>query len=124
MHLFEKVDKLLEHYNFSRIMLSKKIDIPSATFNRYFTPDHEDKLRACLWKIHEVFPEVSRNWLFFDEGEMFDKAENNPKITQLQKKVDELEQEVTEERKINRQLTARLLIEGTPEKDTDKTESA
>lgn len=124
MELYKKVDQLLAHYNFSRSALAKEINVHVNTFGRYFTPDQEDKLRACLWKIHEVFPEVSRNWLFFDEGEMFDKEENNPKITQLQKKVDELEQEVTEERKINRQLTARLLIEGTPEKDTDKTESA
>lgn len=124
MELYKRIDCLLSHYNLSRSALAKEINIHVNTFGRYFIPDQEDKLRACLWKIHEVFPDISRDWLFFGEGEMFDKAENNPKIAQLQKKVDELEQEVSEERKINRQLTARLLIEGKPEDDIKKTESA
>lgn len=120
MYLFEKIDKLLEHYNYSRIMLAKKIDVPTATFNRYFSENQEDKLRGCLWKIHEVFPEISRNWLFFGEGEMFDKIESNPEINSLQNQIKELEQEIKEERKLNRQLTNKLLDAET-EKDTRKT---
>lgn len=108
MYLFEQIDKLLEHYNYSRIMLAKKIDVPTATFNRYFSLEQEDKLRGCLWKIHKVFPEISRNWLFFDEGEMFDKIENN---SETKKTIENLKNELQEERKLNRQLQNELIAE-------------
>lgn len=117
MEILKRITKILDYYNYSRIMLAKKININENTFNRYFLPDQEDKFLGCLWKIHAVFPEISRNWLFFGEGEMFDKTESSPEISSLQKKIEELEHEITEERKLNRQLTARLLNEET-EKDT------
>lgn len=110
MYLFEKINDLLKFYNYSRIMLAKKIDVPTATFNRYFTPDQEDKLRACLWKIHQIFPEISRDWLFFDEGEMFEKKENI-QLIKLQKENEELKQENSEINKMNRQLQAELIEE-------------
>ncbi len=113
MQLFQKIDNILKYYNFSRIMLAKKINIHVATFNRYFTPDQEDKLRSCLWDIHKIFPEISRDWLFFDEGEMFLTSNNNSFLSdkELEKKNIELQNELFEERKLNRKLQSELIEE-------------
>lgn len=126
MQLFERVRLLAKTKERSVSAFSDKLKIAQATFNGYLKESRQNNLWEILPQILQLYPDVSRDWLYFGEGEMLDKSEKaSPEtIQELKAKIQELEQEVTEERKINRQLTARLLIEGTPEKDTDKTESA
>lgn len=126
MQLFERVRLLAKTKERSVSAFSDKLKIAQATFNGYLKESRQNNLWEILPQILQLYPDVSRDWLYFGEGEMLDKNEKaSPEtIQELKAKIQELEQEVTEERKINRQLTARLLIEGTPEKDTDKTESA
>ena len=71
MYFFERVDLVLNHHAMSRTELSRRLDIKHNTFSRYFTPDQQDKLSQSLWKMLDIFPDISRDWLFFGEGEMY-----------------------------------------------------
>lgn len=70
MNLFERVSKLIEAKGISRNILAKRLDVPQNTLNRYFCAEHQDKLAQHLWTLLNLFPDVSREWLFFGEGEM------------------------------------------------------
>lgn len=126
MQLFERVRVLAKTKEKSVSAFSDKLEIAQATFNGYLKESRQNNLWEILPKVLELYPDVNRDWLYFGEGEMLLKEERaTPEtIQELKAKIHELEQEVSEERKINRQLTARLLIEGKPEDDTKKTESA
>lgn len=62
-----------------------------------------------------TYPKVSRDWLYFGEGEMLTRdapAETAP-ASDCQRRIAELEAELKEERALNRRLTERLLEMGT-----------
>lgn len=123
MQLYERVKILAKIRAKSVSALSEKLGIAQTTFNGYLKESRQSNLWEILPQILKLYPDVNRDWLYFGEGEMLDKSEKaSPEtIQELKAKIQELEQELSETNKINRQLTARLLIEGTPEKDADKT---
>lgn len=122
MQLYERIRFLAKIKEKSLSAFSEKLGYQQNTFNGYLKESRQNNLWEILPQILQLYPDVSRDWLYFGEGEMLDTSEKaSPEtIQELKAKIQELEQEVTEERKINRQLTARLLIEGTPEKDAAK----
>lgn len=70
MLLFERIEKLLETKGSSRQRLAKQLGVPQVTFNRYFCEEQQDKLAQHLWAILKIFPDLRRDWLFFDEGDI------------------------------------------------------
>lgn len=70
---YQRVIELLQEFGESRTQLAQKLSIPQNTFNRYFCDQHGDKIAAHLWKVAELYPQVSREWLFFGEGAMLKK---------------------------------------------------
>lgn len=122
MQLYERIRFLSKIKEKSLSAFSEKLGYQQNTFNGYLKESRQSNLWEILPQILELYPDVSRDWLYFGEGEMLIQNEKaSPEtIQELKAKIHELEQELSETNKINRQLTARLLIEGTPEKDADK----
>lgn len=100
--------------------LASLLNIKQNTFSQYLNEQRQDKLWPHLEKILELFPDVNRYWLYHGEGDM--KNSTPPAISEvrqeneiLQKKLADIEEKLEEERKINKKLVNRLLLEGSPQ---------
>ena len=110
MSIAERVLNILEYNNISKSELARRLGEKQPTINRYLTLEHQEKLSPYLWTMLELFPHVSREWLFFGEGEMLSKANpTNAKLDELKAEISELENELKQERQQNRKLTDQLL---------------
>jgi len=123
LQLIEKVEKN------NQTAFAKKIGWQQSTFNGYLNEEGQRKIRLTLIvDILRTYPQVSRDWLVWGEGEMFDAQDTaRPTLSQsnapdetvvsrteydeLKKKLNELEAELREADRLNRKLTARMLIE-------------
>lgn len=110
MQLFERVRLLAKAKERSITAFSDKLDIAQSKFNGYLKESRQSNLWDLLPKILELYPDVNRDWLYFGEGEMLGENTSHENIAELKAKIKELEEENTEINKINRQLTARLLV--------------
>ena len=86
MELFERVDALIKYSGNSRASLAKQLRIKQTTFNGYFFGDRQKGLWPLLQEILAFFPQTSREWLFFGEGEMLKKDVDKPLISQSREK--------------------------------------
>lgn len=78
MPLFKRV-KLISDLDKKRgVSLAESIGINPFTFRGYLKESREHKLNPLLEKILTVHPEISRDWLFFDEGDMYSSANGAP----------------------------------------------
>lgn len=114
MELFERLNHIAELLeNNSQAQLARRVDLLPQTLNNYMNFDGQQKIRKTLLdKILVVYPQLSRDWLFFGEGEMLDAArtvEASALPDTKDRRIAELEEELKEERRLNRRLTERLL---------------
>ncbi len=115
MELYQRLLQLVELLaNNSQAKFAKGVGLSQQTFNNYLNPDGQQKIRKSLLdKVLTIYPEVNRDWLFFDEGEPLGgkKAASDALLCQNDKdrRIAELEAELAEERRLNRRLTQRLL---------------
>lgn len=114
MQLFERVELILSLKKMARYALAEKLGIKQNTFTRYFCPEHQGKIAPHLWEILNIFPDVNRDWLFFEEGEPF--SETKADEGDLATKIAQLQGELDAERVLNRQLMTRILIDGVGDK--------
>jgi len=70
MEVYERVDEVIKKAARSRAHLAKQLNIKQTTFNSWFAPDRQNHLWPALFKILDLYPHISRDWLFFGEGEM------------------------------------------------------
>lgn len=118
MELYQRLLQLVELLaNNSQAKFAKGVGLSQQTFNNYLNPDGQQKIRKSLLdKVLTIYPEVNRDWLFFDEGEPLGgkKAASDALLCQNDKdrRIAELEAELAEERRLNRRLTQRLLDDG------------
>ena len=70
MELYERVDVVIKKLASSRASFAKQLNIKQTTFNGWFSRDRQDHLLPILFKIQKLYPHISREWLFFGEGEM------------------------------------------------------
>ena len=70
MELYERVDEVIRIIASSRTRLARRLNIKQKTFNCWFSRDRQDYLLPALFRILELYPHISRDWLFFGEGEM------------------------------------------------------
>lgn len=110
MQLFERVELILSLKKMPRYVLAEKLGVKQNTFTRYFCQEHQAKMTPHLWDILNIFPDVNRNWLFFEEGEPFLGARACHEG--LTGELAQLRAELEAERALNRKLTARLLLGG------------
>lgn len=70
MKLYQRVRTIAKEVAGSETKLAPLIGVHQRTFNGYLKESREHNLWPLLPKILEVFPQVSREWLYFSEGEM------------------------------------------------------
>ncbi|MEE0815184.1 MAG: hypothetical protein U0M13_05930 [Desulfovibrio fairfieldensis] len=126
MELFERVKQVARRYFQTDKALAEALGIPQSTFSAWCNTRRQDNLWPHLAKIAELCPYVRREWLYYEEGSMLEPestaqpvtpAQNKPdELTALQERVAALEAELHEERRLNRQLTTRLLVDGAGDK--------
>ena len=86
MELYERLDAVIRYTAKSRAHLAKQLKIKQTTFNSWFNRDRQDYLWPALLKILEIYPHISRDWLFFGEGEMLKSEIEKPLISQSREK--------------------------------------
>lgn len=69
MTVKDKFDKLLNHLGLSHRSISLELGYSDSYMNKIITGRSSPTL-DLYQKLLEKYPELSRNWLFFDEGEM------------------------------------------------------
>lgn len=114
MELFQRLLQLVELLaENSQSRFAKSIGLSQQTFNNYLNPEGQQKIRKTLLDtILSVYPQINRKWLFFGEGQMFVSEKSGAQMdtpAELQRRIAELEAELKEERRLNRDLTRRLL---------------
>jgi hypothetical protein len=68
MYLFERIDKVVELTVGSRIKFAKRLGLPPTTLNGYFVEERQNNFWPILPNILKEFPNISREWLYFEEG--------------------------------------------------------
>jgi len=86
MELYERVDEVIKKFSRSRTGLARQLNIKQTTFNSWFTRDRQNYLWPILFQILELYPHVSREWLFFDEGVMLKTETGGPPVSQNREK--------------------------------------
>lgn len=118
MELFERIRFILKKKKVSQAALGNQLGFSPQNFSTCFSPKAEHRFWEHLPKILELFPDVRREWLYMGEEPAFRDgtcAEPGPTkegIAALEAENARLRRELDEERALNRQLTARLLVEG------------
>lgn len=81
MQLFERLNEIAEKISGSQTKMAKDLGIPQGTFNGYLNTEGQTKIRITLMEnILETYPKVSREWLYFGEGEMLKSEQQGPEI--------------------------------------------
>ena len=86
MELYERVDEVIRRMAKSRTHLAKQLNIKQTTFNSWFSSDRQHYLWPALFQILELYPHVSRDWLFFNEGQFLKYEIEGPLISQSREK--------------------------------------
>lgn len=128
MQLYERVKCVATKFSGSQAALGEALGMSGRTFQGYLTKARQDNLWPLLTQIHALYPQIRREWLWWGEGAMLtsDQSEKDSEPTlrdeghksvhSLQARMQEMERELAEERRLNRQLTARLLVDGVGDK--------
>ena len=104
MELYERIRALPQLLGLSQAALARSIGMSPQTFAGWLRLTRQDNLWPALPAILSAFPQVSRSWLYFDEGEPFD----TETAQGLQEKVRSLEAELARERQERRALEEEL----------------
>ena len=68
--LYKRIKKLAKARGITQPALGENLGLHGRTFQAYLTEQRQDNLWPYLQKILEKYPEISRDWLYFGEGEM------------------------------------------------------
>lgn len=123
MELFERVRYLAEIKGLSLARFGKMLGFPQQTFHKWLSPQTQKHLFDHLPKILELFPDVRPEWLYIGQEPAFHdgtQAENQPtrdEMEELKRENERLKSELAEADRLNRKLTARMLIDGVGDKD-------
>ena len=71
MELFKRIKEISKHFTSSDKALAERLGFKQATFSGYLNEKRQDNLWPILPSILELFPSLSRDWLYFGEGSMF-----------------------------------------------------
>ncbi len=70
MDLYKRVIQVSEEIAGSRAKLAEKLALEARTFQGYLKEPRQKNLWPLLPQILEIYPQISRNWLYFGEGEI------------------------------------------------------
>ena len=124
MELFQRVRDLAKAKAGSAKKLGELLGKSQPVFQAYLNETRQNNLWPLLPQILELFPDVSRDWLYFGEGEMIASSPTAARVGELETELDaanamldakdaeieRLRSELDEERRLNRNLTAKLLL--------------
>lgn len=99
MELFQRVEAVLAQKKVTKTRLAEMLGVPQSTLTMYFSVKRQDKLTPYLWKISSFWPDISRDWLFFGEGDMTSAMLTAAQMGELKKELNAVRTELTEERK-------------------------
>lgn len=83
MKLFERIREISAQQRVSLSEMARTLDMTPQTFNGYLNSKREDNLWPLLPRILEAFPQIRREWLYFDEGSMTEAVVPLPRDTGL-----------------------------------------
>jgi hypothetical protein len=86
MELYERVDEIIRKTAKSRAHLAKQLNIKQTTFNSWFSRSRQDNFWPVLFEIIKLYPYISRDWLFFNEGAMLESEKGAPSSGQSREK--------------------------------------
>ena len=86
MELYERVDAVIRRMARSRSHLARQLNIKQTTFNSWFSRERQENLLPVLFRILGLYPYISRDWLFFGEGEMLAAEAGAPDVSQSREK--------------------------------------
>lgn len=120
MELFERIRYLSIKKNLPLAQLAEAFGVSPSRFNQWLNSKSQRNLWEHLPKLLALLPDLSREWLYFGEGEPFGEEAIPPVQSSAHNKmvqrIAELEAELREERRLNRQLITRLLADGVGDK--------
>lgn len=114
MQLYERIKAVCTVLNLSQTTLAQELGLSQSRFNQYLNSKSQRNLWDYLPKILENYPQISRDWLYFGEGEPLQKTLTRP-VAEIEHENCILKKELEEERIINKKLVNRLLLEGSPQ---------
>ena len=88
MELFERVKTLIDLEKRGGKSLAESLGVNESTFKGYLSAKRQHNLWPYLNAILAIHPELSRNWLYFGEGQFL--IADSPDDEELQNALDEL----------------------------------
>lgn len=129
MQLFQRVKILAKSKAGSVKALAEKLGKGQSRFNAYLNEQRQNNLWPLLPQILELFPDVSRDWLYFGEGEMIASSPTAAQVDELKEKADSQQAEIerlrSELERVNRlyqNVSAKLLLGDSTEDSAGKSE--
>lgn len=122
MELFERIRYLAKNKGYSLSKIAEHLGQSQQNFNKWFNKKTQRRLWEYLPKILELFPDIRPEWLYMGQEPAFrngTQAEVQPtrdEMEELKRENERLKSELAEADRLNRKLTARLLVEGTTDK--------
>ena len=118
MQLFQRVRILAKNKAGSVKALAEKLGKGQSRFNAYLNEQRQNNLWPLLPGILELYPDVSRDWLYFGEGEMIAAANPTPEQfselqhenQQLRDELEALKKELSETNRLYKNVSARLIL--------------
>lgn len=123
MQLFQRVKFLAKSKTGSAKALADKLGKAQSVFNAYLNESRQNNLWPLLPQILELYPDVSRDWLYFGEGEMLSKEPRaNPQALieeneRLRAELESVQHELREVQRQNSKLINRFLLDGVGDKE-------
>ena len=101
--------------------MAKHLEVSPTRFHQWLNVKSQKNLWEHLPKLLELFPDVNRQWLYLGDGAAFQDGSGpetapSSELKALQTRVAELEAELTEANRLNRQLVTRLFVDGAGDK--------
>ncbi len=88
MQLFQRVKHIAKNKAGSAKSLGEALGLSQSRFNGYLNETRQNNLWPLLPQILELFPDVSRDWLYFGEGEMIASSPTAAQVGELKTKLD------------------------------------
>lgn len=108
MQLFQRVKILAKSKAGSVKALAEKLGKGQSRFNAYLNETRQNNLWPLLPQILELYPDVSRDWLYFGEGEMLSASPTAARVDELEAELDAANAKLEAQQVENERLRAEL----------------
>lgn len=123
MELFERIRFISRERKVSLTKIAAHVGQSQQNFHKWFDAKTQRRFWEHLPKILELFPDVRPEWLYmgqepaFKDGTEAEPSPGKERLAELEAENARLKEELAEADRLNRKLTARLLVDGVGDKD-------